>query len=219
MQANYVQRIRLTIGKSGSARFIGHLDLARTMERAINRARIPVAYTQGFNKRPRMQFADALPLGFTSECEMVDLWLGQVVGVQETEDRLESVLPDGIDLYSVSEVDISETPLQNQTESATYRVRPGEDLSREGLQGRISELLQLPELQRERRDKVYDLRPRIHSLSLSQNADERLEIMMELSLEPGEIGRPDEVLLALELDPLSAEIHRTHLILATDGKS
>ena len=219
MQANYVQRIRLTIGKSGSARFIGHLDLARTMERAINRARIPIAYTQGFNKRPRMQFADALPLGFTSECEMVDLWLGQIIELQETEDRLESALPDGIDLYSVCEVDISETPLQNQTESTTYRVRPGENISSEELQERISELLQLSALQRERRDKAYDLRPRIHSLSLSQNAGERMEIMMDLSLAPGEIGRPDEVLLALDLDPLSADIHRTRLTLAIDGNS
>ncbi len=62
MQANYVQRIRLVYSKLGNTRYIGHLDLARTLQRAINRARIPIAYTQGYNKRPRMQLADALPL-------------------------------------------------------------------------------------------------------------------------------------------------------------
>jgi radical SAM-linked protein len=75
MKANYVQRLRLVFAKDGPARFIGHLDLARTLERMLNRAQIPLAYTQGYNPRPRMQLATALPLGFTSECEIADIWL------------------------------------------------------------------------------------------------------------------------------------------------
>ena len=47
------QRLRLTFSKDGPARFISHLDLARALERALNRAALPVAYTQGFNRRPR----------------------------------------------------------------------------------------------------------------------------------------------------------------------
>ncbi len=216
MQANYVQRIRLVFGKSGYTRFIGHLDLARTLERAINRARIPVAYTQGFNKRPRMQLADALPLGFTSECEIVDLWLRERVEPQAVQIRLAEAFPSGLDLYAVNEVDISETALQNQTVEATYKVTPDESLESGELQSRIDALLSLPSIPRERRGKTYDLRPRVFSLAVSHSDDGRLVITMILSLAPGEVGRPDEVLYSLDLDPLSAIVHRTQIALAND---
>ena len=219
MQANYVQRIRLVLGKSGYTRFIGHLDLARTLERAINRARIPVAYTQGFNKRPRMQLADALPLGFTSECEIVDLWLRERVEPQAVEIRLAEAFPSGLDLHAVNEVDISETALQNQTVEATYKVTPDESLESGELQSRIDALLSLPSIPRERRGKTYDLRPRVFSLAVSHSDDGRSVITMILSLAPGEVGRPDEVLYSLDLDPLSAIVHRTQIVLANDRTS
>ena len=66
MQTIVVQRLRMQFSKVGPTRFIGHLDLARTLERSSNRARLPMAYTLGFNKRMRLQLAPALPLGFTS---------------------------------------------------------------------------------------------------------------------------------------------------------
>jgi len=214
MQANYVQRIRLVYCKLGNTRYIGHLDLARTLERAINRARMPIAYTQGYNKRPRMQLADALPLGFTSECEIVDLWLSQMVIPQEVQDNLGSVLPTGIELKSVRAVDLSETPLQNQSGQATYRVKIGEKLQSDVLLKRLEELLKQPSILRERRGKNYDLRPRVFSLSAAEQDDGKPVITMVLSLAPGEIGRPDEVLKTLDLDPLAADIHRSQIELA-----
>jgi radical SAM-linked protein len=216
MQANYVQRIRLTFSKTAYTRFIGHLDLARALERAVNRARIPVAYSQGFNKRPRMQLADALPLGFTSECEMADLWLREHVEPGDAEHRLKSSLPDGLVLHAVREVEISETALQNQTVEATYVVVPGENIESGELQSRIDTLLSQSSIPRERRGKNYDLRPRVFSLALSDSEEEPPEITMILSLAPGEVGRPDEVLDSLGLDPLSAAVHRSRILLEND---
>jgi len=216
MQANYVQRIRLVFSKSGSTRYIGHLDLARTLERAINKANIPIAYTQGFNKRHRMQMADALPLGFTSECEIADLLLGQIVEPKSLHKDLSSALPAGIDLHSVSEVPISEKSLQNQTREASYVARINQDLLGSELQKRLDELMSQSSIVRERRGKEYDLRPRIFSLSLSEIGDDEVEIEMILSLAPGEVGRPDEVLDAMGLDPLAADIHRTRIRLEND---
>ncbi|MFN2224368.1 MAG: TIGR03936 family radical SAM-associated protein, partial [Candidatus Promineifilaceae bacterium] len=65
MQANYVQRLRLQFAKVGPTRFIGHLDLAKALERSLNRAQNPLAYTQGYNPRPRMEFAAPLPVDLT----------------------------------------------------------------------------------------------------------------------------------------------------------
>lgn len=216
MEANYVQRIRLVFSKSGTTRYIGHLDLARTLERAINRAGIPIAYTQGFNKRPRMQMADALPLGFTSECEIADLLLGQEVEPDSVKKELGSTLPAGIELHSVIEVPISEKSLQNQTKDATYVVRLDRELQRADLEMRLEELMSQSSILRERRGKEYDLRPRVFTLLLSDQDADEFELTMTLSLVPGEVGRPDEVLDAMGLDPLAADIHRTRIRLEND---
>jgi uncharacterized protein (DUF2344 family) len=68
-------RFRITFSKTNAMRFTGHLDLQRTWERTIRRARLPLSYSQGFNPRPKINLAAALPLGFTSSCEMVEIWL------------------------------------------------------------------------------------------------------------------------------------------------
>ena len=94
MQANYVQRLRLEFAKTGPTRFIGHLDLAKALERSLNRAQIPLAYTQGYNPRPRMQLAAALPLGFTSECELADVWLLEAVDPEVAGQASVLIFPD-----------------------------------------------------------------------------------------------------------------------------
>lgn len=58
-----VQRLRFAYAKGEALRYISHLDLARTWERAFRRAGLPVAYSQGFNPKPRFQIAAALPWG------------------------------------------------------------------------------------------------------------------------------------------------------------
>lgn len=68
-------RLRLTFAKTDAMRFTGNLDLHRTWERTIRRAGLPLAYSQGFHPQPRLNLASALPLGFTSQFEMVDVWL------------------------------------------------------------------------------------------------------------------------------------------------
>jgi len=216
MKANYVQRLRITYGKTGPARFIGHLDLARTLERSLNRARIPLAYSQGYNRRPRMQLASPLPLGFTSECEMVDIWLAEHVIAGEVKAAIGAKMAPGIIVHSVEEVDLRATALQNLTTSAVYHVTIIEPLDRVDLQQRIVELLANESLLRERKGKVYDLRPLVESLAMNVGRDKSGAILMRLSLLPGKTGRPDEVLEALGLDPLAARICRKELILVDE---
>ena len=68
-------RLRIGFAKNDLMRFTGHLDLHRSWERIFRRAGLPLAYTQGFSPHPRINLASALPLGFTSEAELVDVWL------------------------------------------------------------------------------------------------------------------------------------------------
>jgi radical SAM-linked protein len=70
-----VFRYRMEYAKTRALRFIGHLDMLRVWERTFRRARLPLAHTLGFHPHPRMNIGAALPLGFTSDCELIDFWL------------------------------------------------------------------------------------------------------------------------------------------------
>ena len=221
MQANYVQRLRLIFSKDGPARYISHLDLARTLERALNRARIPVAYTQGFNRRPRMQMATALPLGYTSEYELADILLAEKMEPEQARQQLMAKMAPGITILQTIDVPVSGPSLQSMTQSSTYRATPLDPVDFGELQARVAQTLAAETLERVRerrgKKKVYDLRPLILDLTVEKAEDGQVHIHMNLCLEPSKTGRPDEVLEALGFDPLDMRIHRTGMVLAEDA--
>jgi radical SAM-linked protein len=212
MQANYVQRLRFRFSKAGPARFISHLDLARALERALNRARIPVAYTQGFNRRPRLQFAAALPLGFTSEAELADVWLLERVEPQTAYQQIMSRMAPGITVHEVWEVPLEAPAMQAATVETMFVAFLPEGVDMTALQQKVAAALAAQTLPRERRGKEYDLRPLIHDLALSP-VEGGWQLALRLALEPAATGRPDEVLAALGLDPLDLHVHRTAIML------
>lgn len=217
MQPNYEQRLRLTFRKFGPTRYIGHLDLAQTLERSLNRAQIPMAYTQGFNQRPRMQMATALPLGTTSDYELADIWLTKKMDPEAARQQLLAKIAPGIDIFRIEDILFAEPPLQTRTVSSHYEVTILDPVDTAVLQQRIDALMASASHVRERatgkKRKPYDIRPLIFDLSLNQT-DDTLKINMHLGLAPAKTGRPDEVLHTLELDPLAARIHRTKIVLA-----
>ena len=213
MQANYVQRLRMRFSKIGPTRYISHLDLARALERALNRARVPVSYTQGYNPRPRMQFASALPLGFTSEAELADIWLEEEMDPAEAREQIMSRMAPGILVHEVWEVPLDVPAMQASTEETAYFAVVDGLIDRSELRQRVDELLAAESIMRERRGKEYDLRPLILELKPEEDEEGRLLLAMRLLLQPGKTGRPDEVLDALGLDPLSVRVHRTNIVL------
>ncbi|MBK7893983.1 MAG: TIGR03936 family radical SAM-associated protein [Candidatus Promineifilaceae bacterium] len=221
MQANYVQRLRLIFSKDGPARYISHLDLARTLERALNRAKIPVAYTQGFNRRPRMQMATALPLGYTSQYELADILLTEAMEPAQAQQQLMARMAPGIVILQVEEVPVSGPSLQAITESSSYVATPLDPVDFATVQAKVAALLAAEKVARtkERRgkQKAYDLRPLILDLSTTQDEDGQVHIQMNLCLEPSKTGRPDEVLDELGFDPLDMRICRTGMVLAENG--
>lgn len=88
--------LRLLLQKGPEARFISHLDLARAMERALRRARVPVAYSEGFNPHPRLAFASALAVGATSEGEVLEVHLREPLPADKFHQVLNEQLPPGL---------------------------------------------------------------------------------------------------------------------------
>lgn len=87
--------------KRGRLRFTSHRDFSRAFERAIFRARVPMAYSSGFNPHPRISYAGAAPTGAASEAEYVEIMLSEVVDPAATMALLDEALPDGLDLVDV----------------------------------------------------------------------------------------------------------------------
>jgi hypothetical protein len=108
--------------------------------------------------------------------------------------------------------------LQAATQAATYAVSFLDPRSSSDLQQRINDVLSAQTLNRQwkrgkNKVKTYDLRPLIVDLYLGETADQQNSIVMKLFLSSGKTGRPDEVLRAMNLDPVEARIKRTEIIL------
>lgn len=93
-----VSVLSVCLSKSGDARFLGHLDFARLVERSVRRSGLPVAYTRGFNPRLKLSFTDALPVGLGSTGEWVSLTLDEVVPIGDATAALGAVLPECVSL-------------------------------------------------------------------------------------------------------------------------
>ncbi len=96
-----MREVRLRFKKNGKLKYISHLDINRAMSRALNRAKIPLWYTEGFNPHPYMSFSLPLSLGVESVCESVDLRIIGDITNNEIKERLNAVLPDDLKIIEV----------------------------------------------------------------------------------------------------------------------
>ena len=205
-------RVRITFTKQGALRYIGHLDLHRIWERALRRAGLPISYSQGFHPQPKISLAAALPLGFSSRAEVIDVRLNEEIPTEDIHTRLKDNLPPDIKVTDVKSVDERLPALQTLVLSAAYDVHLTEPVIGSELTRKVEALMQTESLIRERRDKTYDLRPLIELLSVITQADGTVWLKMTLAAREGATGRPEEVLLTLEIEPETARVERTRLI-------
>ncbi|MHC1785083.1 MAG: TIGR03936 family radical SAM-associated protein [Anaerolineaceae bacterium] len=206
-------RMRLTYATGGAIRYTGNLDLHRIWERAFRRARLPISYSNGFHPQPRLQLACALPLGMVSRQELADIWLNEVISPDRLREEMNKSLPVGVRITKVEEVDLKERPLQTRIQTAAYQVILDPPPSQVKLLEAIDSLLISAEIMRERRGKIYNLRPLIEKIEAAPFPDEPLQpsLIMVLAAREGATGRPEEVLSAMGIDPQIATIERTAL--------
>lgn len=97
-QAPVVQRVRVRYAKRGPLRFTSHRDFARALERALRRARIPMAFSQGFTPHPKISYASAAPTGAASEAEYLELGLQAPMAPEALVTALDAALSPGLDV-------------------------------------------------------------------------------------------------------------------------
>nr|WP_275974462.1 TIGR03936 family radical SAM-associated protein [Argonema galeatum] len=117
-----VQRLRVWFGKLGNMALVSHLDLARLFDRAVRRASLPIAFTNGFHASPRISIANALPLGATSSGEIVDFELTEYMDVATFQARLVTQIPGNIPIYRVEEVELKTPSSAQLLEKVEYLI-------------------------------------------------------------------------------------------------
>lgn len=204
-------RIRIAFEKNDAIRFTSHLDLHRIWGRTLRRAGLPLAYSKGFNPRPRINLASALPLGFTSKCEFIDIWLESELALADIQFALLLAAPPGIQINRIQEVDMGSPSMQTQVIASEYIVKILEPVP--NLAPRLTEILTAKEILRNRRGKDYNLRPLIEDIHrLSEDEDGYQHLHMRLTARESATGRPEEVLDTLGIPPHTAHVCRIKLI-------
>lgn len=91
-----MEKIRMALAKSETTQYVGHLDFGRAVERALRRAKLPVAYSEGFNPHMKLSFGPALGVGIASDAEYIDIELAASVSPDEFARLLSPQLPPGL---------------------------------------------------------------------------------------------------------------------------
>ena len=206
-----MQRIRIAYNKGTELQYTGNLDMHKVWERTFRRAKLALAYSQGFHPQPKLQQAAPLPLGFISKAEILDVWLDNDEPLENITQRIVATAQPGIEIREVKLVPLLGESLPNLVEAAEYLIRFDEAPSPTKIESKISDLLGQENIERERRGKRYNLRPLVQSLALERNNN--LTLKMCLSSLPSATGRPEEVLEVLGIDPYTVDIERIRLIL------
>jgi radical SAM-linked protein len=190
-------RLRITYSVDGPLRYVSQLEQMSVWERSARRARLPLAYSQGFNPRPRIQIASALPVGFAACGEWADLWMTERIAPGKVYHALQDHVPRGLGIVRVAEVDLQEPALQSRLRAAEFTATVETANSSDEIRRRVADLLAAESLPRERRGRPYDLRPLVEHLSIDSMEAGTVTLRMVLSARPGATGRPEEVLDAL----------------------
>lgn len=217
-------KLRLRFKKEGLARFISHLDLMRTFERAFRRAELPIAFSQGFNPRPKMTFASALSVGISSSSEYLDVEFSEDVSASDVALKLNPALPEGIKVTDVKMAD--EAISLSMLNGAKYVVRLAlNEVDLEELKKSTKGLLEQKEIIIEKRTKsgkkLVNIAPFIYSLGLSNCDGSAADIVMSVaigqqgSVAPTMVINELERILCKELEIVS--IHREAIFYKSNG--
>ena len=203
MNAPAFWEIFVTYRKVGRLRYLSHLDVARGMERALRRSGLPIRYTKGYNRRMRLHFGQALPVGAEGKAEILGIEMTQPLPPEEIARRMNEQLPPELAVTRAWGLPQGAASPFKALERANYTmvVAASPPVAREDLTEAVTVLLAAKEfllLCSEGEGKVVDIRPRIYDLAVGGDGD-HLELHMTLGHSQDNYLNPDRCLRALEV--------------------
>jgi len=220
-------KIRLEITKGEEIRYISHLDYASAIERAIIRAKLPAAYSEGFNPHMKLSFASALAVGVTSQAEYMDIDFKEDVDLSRGVSRLSAALPPGIIVKSAKSMPVKMAPLMAVVNLATYDVLvPSASGAFEAVEDSIRQFNEKQEVLHTRETpkgrKEIEVKQYMAGPIIAIQQDKQVLLAIDIKITPTGSIKPGEILAALvaifdlKVDKDNALINRTGLYVATD---
>jgi radical SAM family uncharacterized protein/radical SAM-linked protein len=115
-------RMRLRFAKTGSMRYLSHLELITVFTRAVSRGAVPILFSHGFHPHPRFSFATATSVGVESTAEYMDMFVAEGIPAGEVLQRLNGVLPAGLEILEAEQVDVKSPSLSTLIDKTRYRI-------------------------------------------------------------------------------------------------
>ncbi len=213
-----VNRLRLRWGKSNSQRLLAHLENMKVIEDAIRLSRIPVSFSQGAQPRMKLSFGPPLPMGFTSECEFVDISIEQIC-TGAMVDSIRKSMIDGFQLLESKAVFARTASLSESINRVIYTLDLDENIDTNKFHERIGEILEKDKMEILRKSKsgetTVDIRPAIYEIVIRDK-----ELKLALGIGQGGYARPTEVAALLfeigEEQAANLKFHRKEMFRFTD---
>jgi len=115
-------RMRLRFSKVGVMRYLSHLELITVFTRAVCRGGVPILFSLGFHPHPRFSFGTATSVGVESQAEYMDMFIVSGMAAQEVQERLNAVLPEGLNILDSEEVDAKSPSISTLIDATRYRI-------------------------------------------------------------------------------------------------
>ncbi len=212
-----MQRLRVRFCRGQEIKFISHLDIMRLWQRALHRAGISLAYSEGFSPHPRISLAAPLAVGVTSDVELMDVFCTKWISSHGFTTTLSQELPPGIEILQVYQAAITLPSLQSQVRYVEYSVDVETNREQRDIESALTSLLSKKHLpwqhQRDTSTRNYDLRALIDDLWLIDWQQGHCTVGMKLRCDSSGSGRPEQVTSALGFSHYPQSIHRTKLTL------
>jgi radical SAM-linked protein len=198
-------------------RLLSHLETMDVFLRALRRAHVPMAYSQGFHPQPRLAFGTALATGIESEGEYADLLLTARLEPEDFVALVNATLPEGFAILATWEAPLRAAALMSEIHGAEYLLHVPADLAPNGgvpLAARLADYLARDEILVERPTKkglkTVNIRPMITQLQVWEETEEQATLQLRLMDHQGQSGKPVEVLTTL-LGLGDGELHRVRV--------
>ena len=212
------QKYRAEVTKGAGLRFISHLDYAALFQRAICRAKLPAAYSEGFNPHMKMSFASALPLGVRSESEYMDFELKEPLQGIEVYKKLGTQLPPEVKIKRIAMIHGKHKALMAEMDMAEYEVILPYSGTADDVHDAISRFKHAGEALFHRvtpkKTRDIDAKKYVRNIEYHIEGD---RLLLNLAIASGSTGsiKPGEVLnvlneqFSLYIEPYQADICRT----------
>lgn len=223
LERDYVMKVRVKFSKQGYIKYVGHLDTMRMFQRAIKVAKLPIAYSKGFSPHSLVYFALPLAVGVTSEGEYMELVMEREISPLQVKEQLEKVLPEGIKILQVYEIEETKDSLMSLVEAADYvlqlHLEEHPEIIGEQLIDKINKSETLMVMKKGKKGiSAVDIKPLILEAELIKNS-EPIEIALKVYAGSSKNLNPELLVKALlEEMPYEMRLMRKELYTEREGR-